>query len=1429
MARVDDVPARSRIFRSWLYSVSPIMAEAVARYDWSATSLGPPERWPSELHTILDAALDSRFPMVFWWGPDLVQFYNDAYLPIIGDKHPSALGQSARACWNEIWDAIGPQIDSVHHGGPATWNEDVLLDIERHGFVGESYFTWSYSPLRCAAAPNGIGGVLCIVQETTEKVIGERRILLLRDLAAQGTEAKSAQDECRVAAATLARYAKSVPFSLIYLIDESRTVAHLAACSGVDPSDAQAAPPAIALDVTAATWPLAQALRSEGLVRVERLDRVVARVPPGPWPEPPREAVVVPIQSGIAHEPAGLLVAGVNPRESFDERYRSFYGLIAGQIASAIASARTYENERKRAEALAELDRAKIEFFSNVSHEFRTPLTLMLGPLAQVLREADPRHAPLLETAQRNALRLLKLVNTLLEFSRLEAGRTDATFVETDLAAMTADLGGLFRSAIEGAGLRFVVDFEPGRSAFVDRSMWEMIVLNLLSNALKFTHEGEIGLRLRAAGDALELSVRDTGIGIPPADLPHVFERFRRVRGAKSRTHEGSGIGLALVDELARLHGGSITVESEAGKGTVFTVRVPLGREHLNPAKVVDAARASSYGSVVDQYLADVDATVLRSDGGTVRADDGRKRSRVLLADDNADLRAYVTSILAPHYDVRVVRNGVEALEALREERFDLVVSDVMMPEMDGFGLVAQMRADAALEAIPFIMLSARAGEGAAIEGLTRGADDYLVKPFSSDELLARAYAQLSSASIRERATRELRANEARFRTLAASLPHIVLEGDPEHGITFLSEAYRAYTGLTAESGYGLGWLGVVHPDDVAETVRQWEFALRTGAEFASEFRLRRADGVYRWHAGRALAQRSGDGSGVRWIGALNDIHDMRRSVHERAFLSDAGRILAQSLDLDKNLQSLARAAVPSIADWCEIDLSTPDGGIRTVALAHRDPHLEALAQRFVGRVHLNPGAGRAVPFALRTGRADLIEDVATIATEAVGDDGELEVYRRLGLRSAVCVPIVAEGKTLGVISVNYGSSGRQYTADDVPMLEELGRRTGVAVQRAGEFAREHRVAQSFQEASLPSALPKLPGATFDAVYVPANDEAQVGGDWYDAVRLADGRVLVSIGDVAGKGLQAAVTMGNMRQIIRGIAQVHADPALMLDAADRALQLERPDQFVTAFVGVFDPVAGTFAYSSAGHPPPMLRHPDGEVELLSNGGLPLGLRQAVKESRSQTIAVRAGSHLVFYTDGLTEALRRPAEGEERLRALLREGAALASRHPAQALQDAFLAGVTAQDDMAILVLGITAADGAAPIERWFFDATDAQAGQAARRAFREGLRVRMADRDSIDKAEIVFGELVGNAVRYAPGPVEVTVDWSGAAPVLHVLDEGPGFHHVPALPRDVYSESGRGLFLISLLSEDFSVSKRPGGGSHARAVLSLHRHPFETG
>ena len=459
---------------------------------------------------------------------------------------------------------------------------------------------------------------------------------------------------------------------------------------------------------------------------------------------------------------------------------------MADQLGTGITNALAYEEERQRAEALAELDRAKTVFFSNVSHEFRTPLTLLVGPLEESLTDQTTPlpavHREREEVAHRNALRLLRLVNTLLDFSRIEAGRIDATYEPTDLASLTVDLASVFRSAIETAGLRLVVHCKPLPSpVYVDRGMWETIVLNLLSNALKFTFDGQIAIALRADGNRVELKVSDTGVGIPEADLPRMFERFHRVKHARARTFEGTGIGLALVHELVRLHGGEIKVASEEGRGTTFTVSLRTGSSHL-PSERIGAARqhvpasvgATPFVEEALRWLPAASATLETEQipaFSTAGVRSNEHPVSVLVADDNADMRQYLHRILGQSYRVDLVGDGRAALDRIHERVPDLVLADVMMPTLDGFGLLAAIRADERSRSLPVILLSARAGEEARIEGLRAGADEYLVKPFSARELLACVASQLQLARVRQETERALRQRSEQYQTLLNQAP----------------------------------------------------------------------------------------------------------------------------------------------------------------------------------------------------------------------------------------------------------------------------------------------------------------------------------------------------------------------------------------------------------------------------------------------------------------------------------------------------------------------------------------------------------------------------------------------------------------------------------------------------------------------------------
>ncbi len=559
--------------------------------DWAATPLGLPGSWPQSLQTAVDILLSSRFSMWMAWGPQLTFFCNAAYRRYtLGRKYPWALGRPASQVWAEIWDDIGPRIGTVLDTGKATWDEALLLFLERSGYPEESYHTFSYSPLRDDAGT--VVGMLCVVSEDTERVIGERRMATLRDLGSDPSVVRTDQDTLEFAGRQLYRNQQDLPFTLIYLLDDEGSTARLAVRTGIAAGH-QAAPAVLTAGDPHPAWPVTAPLRGEATL-VDLGGAAFSDLPTGVWSEPPAQALIAPLAQQVG-APYGFLVVGLNRYRPLDDGYRGFIDLVARHLAAGIASARSYRDQQRRAEELAKLDRAKTTFFSNISHEFRTPLTLIMGPVQELQRQladADPRVREELDVISRNGLRLGKLVNTLLDFSRIEAGRMQASYEPADLAQVTAELASLFRSAIDRAGLAFDVDCPPlPEPVYLDRGLWERVVLNLLSNALKFTFDGTIRVAVRAEGGEAVVTVADTGTGIPAREMPRLFERFHRIENARSRSHEGSGIGLALVQELIQLHGGSVTASSVEDLGTTFSVRLPLGHAHLPAGAIVAAGR----------------------------------------------------------------------------------------------------------------------------------------------------------------------------------------------------------------------------------------------------------------------------------------------------------------------------------------------------------------------------------------------------------------------------------------------------------------------------------------------------------------------------------------------------------------------------------------------------------------------------------------------------------------------------------------------------------------------------------------------------------------------------------------------------------------------------------------------------------------------
>lgn len=735
------------------------MGKLIRSIDWSQTPVGDVPTWPQSLRTAISIMLDTHFPMYIAWGNEFIQFYNDGYRPILGStKHPQAMGISTRQTFAEIWDIIGPMFEGVMEGRAVGFT-DFMLPLDRNGFTEECYFIFSYSPIR---QENGEpGGVLVTVTETTQRVLGERRLNTLRDLADRAYEAKNVTQACRNTMQTLSENPYDIPFSLFYLYDQDRQQYILTDTSGVEEV------PIVDTTIILNKIRGMKEQATNAPFSMQEVAQDQTFITQAVWPETPQQCYLLPITRPDQPNPYGALLLGISPRLNFDEKYKSFFKLIADHTATAIANVYAYEVERKRAEALLEINQAKTTFFSNISHEFRTPLTLMLGPLEELLvtptSEIAPHIREQITSTYRNTKRLLRLVNTLLDFSRIESGRVQARYQPVALALFTADIASSFRSIIESAGIRFSVHCDTCNDyVYVDREMWEKVVLNLLSNAFKYTTEGEITVSLVREQEKAVLTVQDTGAGISAHDKLRVFERFYQVPNATGRSYEGSGIGLSLVNELVKLHQGTITVESEEGQGSTFTVSVPLGSNHLPQHQVApDPYPPLSHIHTVRQDILMEDVLLSNHEEEVASAGEETPatsaKARILLVDDNADMRAYIRRLLEKEYHVETASDGKVALEKIGTRKPDLIISDIMMPIMNGVQLLTALKENPDTHRIPIILLSARAGEEAKIAGYDIGADDYLIKPFSAKELMARVRAHLKISRTRSLVEQQLR------------------------------------------------------------------------------------------------------------------------------------------------------------------------------------------------------------------------------------------------------------------------------------------------------------------------------------------------------------------------------------------------------------------------------------------------------------------------------------------------------------------------------------------------------------------------------------------------------------------------------------------------------------------------------------------------
>ncbi|WP_381559140.1 SpoIIE family protein phosphatase [Streptomyces eurythermus] len=1378
MARSDGAERRPPVAADDVFTADSEIGRDLAAVDWAATPLGLPREWPQSLRTAVSILLSSRFPMWMAWGGRLTFFCNAAYRrDTLGHKYPWALGRPANEVWREIWDDIGPRVDTVLRTGEATWDEGLLLFLERSGYSEETYHTFSYSPLRDDAGD--VRGMLCVVSEDTDRVIGERRMATLRDLGSDPSVIRTEQEVLAFTDRQLSRNPRDLPFTLTYLFDGD--TARLAGATGI-PEGHPAAPAVLPADDPGGVWPVGALMRGE-TVLLPLTGDAFAGLPAGDWPEPPAQALVVPLlqQGGV---PYGFLVAALNRYRALDQGYRGFIELTAGHIASGIGSARSYEAQQRRAEELAELDRAKTAFFSNISHEFRTPLTLIMGPVEELghrFADGDEQVRRELDLIRRNGLRLGKLVNTLLDFSRIEAGRMQAHYEPVDLALVTAELASVFRSAVEKAGLAFAVDCPSlDEPVYIDRGMWEKVVLNLLSNALKFTFDGAIRVSVRGEDTHAVVTVADSGIGVPEAEMPRLFERFHRIANARSRSNEGSGIGLALVRELVGLHGGEITAESTEGEGTAFTVRVPFGTAHLPAGSVVAAAGGPTASASADPYVQEALRWLPDGDNGattgaapagagtdaSTAASGGTASARVLVADDNADMREYLTRILVTAgYEVTTVTDGVEALQSARRSTPDLVVSDVMMPRLDGLELVARLRGDARTASVPVLLLSARAGQEASIEGLRAGADDYLVKPFAAAELLARVRANIELA--------RLRGHHLRWRTaLVDSLQEAFFVCDESGAVVEINTAFTDILGYGPEdlpyTPIHPWWPDAATDPEAHRRVEEAFAGLLEHGQGAYTIPVTHRDGHRLWVAVTFNNAQDPDTGRQVTVGTFRDVTADHYAVQRETALAALSTSLSRATSLPEALSGAldvlktlwrARSVVAAVFGHGDAPaLTATEAGLRweelprerrdtLAALPHRSP-LTAVAE----------AAGAGV----------LLEH----------PDGPLALWIDLG-------------------------ENRPFTSEDRLLLSLLAGHLAQGLVRAHQIDQQRETAIALQRAILGPA--RLPDG-FAVRYEPATRPLEVGGDWYDTVALPDGRIGIVVGDCVGRGLAAASVMGQLRSACRALMLQDSSPARTLTALDQFAASVPGAHCTTVFCGVLEPGTGELTYSSAGHPPGILAHPDGRTELLEEGrSLPLAVRPG-RPRPEAVCTLPARATLLLYTDGLVERRRRPLGiGIGQASAAVQEGRDVPVDDLASAVMSRLAPAGGYDDDVALLLYRHPA-----PLEVSF----PAESSQLApvRKALRGWLTQCDLPPHTIQNVLVAAGEACANAIehghRHSPGEV-VRLRAEALVDNLRLTVADSGRWKTPRPEHNAHR--GRGVALMRAMMQHVTITPGPSG------------------
>lgn len=819
---------------AWLRTRGGAVGLRVAETDWVGTALGAIEDWPTTLKVAASLCWGSTFPMMVLWGRDHLTLYNDASAPSLGaDRQPDSLGKPAPEVWKEAWAQVAPRVRRVldGHGSQMALDERMLSD--RAVAEEEHFVSSAYSPILDETA--AVRGVFCVFMETTPQVLAERRWNVLASLASELAPLDSTLEAAQRAVAVLQVNQGDHPLVALFEADQ--------------PLDA--APVQVALieqGPTPGDWLVAATnVAHEAAQACARVDHTAA-----PGVHPGVAALhAYPIVEADSDRPSLVLVVGHSRHRPWDIALSNYLGLCVAQLSAVLTGLRQLTSERQRSEGLVELDVAKSAFLANVSHELRTPLTLIAAPLHDALmnpaiQDEAVRHS--LHVAASNVARLTRMVDAILDFSRMEAGRIRPSLSEMDVAGFTRSLAASFEPTIQQAGLTFAVDVpDLPRTALLDHAMYERMVLNLLANAVKYTPEGSIRLTLLDRGDRFVLSVSDTGIGISLADQRRVFSRFEQLSPQPgARSSEGAGIGLAMVRELAALLEGSVRVRSRPGSGSLFILELPYlpeleGESQEEGPRSVTPRDAASFLSEMSSWRGIGDQTLpadLEED------DPAPAHPRLLIVEDSPEMQRYLADVLSDQYLIELAGDGRTAMERIRRRRPDAVLSDVMMPVLDGIGLIREIRQDPELATLPVLLLSARAGGDAAASGLDVGADDYITKPFSVAELRSRLAATISLAQARS-------SDAAWRRAVVASLQEALLIADPDGLVRELNEEFTALLGWSLDDGpftppYPWWPDPLTHPDERARIARAHDL-ISKDQPMTGEYRLRRRDGGEVW------------------------------------------------------------------------------------------------------------------------------------------------------------------------------------------------------------------------------------------------------------------------------------------------------------------------------------------------------------------------------------------------------------------------------------------------------------------------------------------------------------------------------------------------------------------------------------------------------